>query len=403
MDRSNIGFALFLVLLLIAPGIPLSGTGTTASVSPAAVGLVAWFMLSPRLPVRVILSMPTLLALIGFSLYVLLGSLASGKPISIAYAIQYAFYTVAAGAMIPAYLIHRTRQDRQAEAWRILAWVGEIYLAGIIVSLWTGPLYQGHIESSGKAYGELTVPRGSGFAESVNAAAGIAAVFAALYLIAYRPSGRRPSFLLAVLGLAGLIATLSRSAIIAFAIAVCFLGVLMALRAVCVRGRIHGRLPVVPAALALLCGIVGVVSFELPIVEAAWQRLVLDQTVRWGDKPLAEQVLGSGFRSGNTSGGVFHTSHNFYIEALNDFGIIGVMIFVSILAVSLSRTAWYVVMRSSDRLSMFCVVGITTLAVHNMTQVFFYDAATLIFLILLLACSEVASSKFDRSTPIERR
>jgi hypothetical protein len=78
------GFAFFLGLLLLAPEIPVGplSSSVDASVSPAAAGLVVWFMLAPRLPVRAVLRMPTLMALLGFSIYVLLVSLRSGHLLS---------------------------------------------------------------------------------------------------------------------------------------------------------------------------------------------------------------------------------------------------------------------------------------------------------------------------------
>src|SRR5690606_15942337 len=154
MDRSDLGFAVFLTLLLLAPGFPVPGFAAKSSVSPAAAGLVVWFMLAPRLPLRAVLTMPTVLGLIGFSIYALLVSLASGSLLSIAYGAQYAFYAVLGGLLIPGYLVHKIRQGREAAAWRILAWVGAIYVAGIIVSYWTGPIwtFQG---PGGKHYGDL--------------------------------------------------------------------------------------------------------------------------------------------------------------------------------------------------------------------------------------------------------
>ena len=410
MDRPNLGFVLFLGLLLIAPEIPAAqlSPSVNASVSLAAAGLVVWLMLAPRLPLRVVLAMPTVLGLIGFSIYVLLVSLASGRLVSIAYASQYAFYAVLAGTIIPAYLVHKMRQGRQTEVWRILAWVGAIYVGGIILSVWTGPIYPSRVESISKHYGHFVIPRAFGFSESVNAAGGIAALLAAFYLFLYR-SSRRLSIVLPGLSVAALVLTLSRSAIAAFALAICVVAAILAFRAVCLRGRLGSlRLRLVPVALVLLGIVAGVVTYQQPIVAAAWERLVLDEgtvnqdvdirlahwkngIARWTDQPLVQQVVGAGFRSAPVGrGGVLLTSHNVYIEMLNDLGIIGLLIFLGILMVALMRLTRLILLDSNNNLAKFSLVGLIILILHNHTQVFFYEITIAVFLILLLTCGELA-------------
>jgi O-antigen ligase len=420
MDRPNLGFAIFLMLLLLAPKIPVGGFDTDTNVSVGAAGFVMWLMLAPRLPLRVVLAMPTVLGLIAFAVYILLVSLASGRLVSVAYAAQYACYAIAAGVLIPAYLVHRTRQGRQAEAWRILAWVGGIYLVGILLSLWTGPIYPHQVGMAVKHYGSVDILRGAGFAESANAAGGIAAVLAAFYLLLYRPA-RRMSLLLSVLALAGLIATLSRSAMIAFAGALFVLGVLLALRALLVRGTVRLRLPVIPLALLVIGISAAALSFQHPTVSAAWQRLVLDEerlahdvdkrldhwldgAETWADKPVVEQMAGSGFRSGgaNEFRGTHRSAHNAYVEMLNDFGLAGLLILLATLIVALCRATYAVLTQPDDRLSMFCLVGLSALMVHNATQVFFYSVVTLTFLIVLLTCGELARQEQRRRRPDRR-
>lgn len=409
MDRPNIGFGLFLVLLLIAPQVPVGGFDARVNVPLGAAGLVLWLMLAPRLPMRAVLSMPTILGLIAFSLYAWLVSFYSGRLIAIEYGAQYAFYAVVGGVLIPAYVVHRTRQGRQAEVWRILAWVGAIYLGGIIVSLWTGPIYPHQVGYADKLYGSLLIPRGTGFSDGANAAGGISAVLATLYLFLYRPSGRRP-LLLAVLGVAGMIATLSRSAMAAFGAAICVAAVVVVLHAVLVRGTVRLRLPLVPTALLSLGIIVGVVSFQQPIVAAAWQRLVLDQVQRendvnlrlqiweghasaWTGKSFANQLAGSGFKSSGVIQGTtaYHTAHNAYLEILNDFGIVGLLIFGAAVTVALLKALYYSLMQPDNKLAMFCLTGLVVLAVHDLAEIFFYNMGVLSLLIILLTCGELAN------------
>jgi hypothetical protein len=411
MDRPNLGFALFLALLLIGPSIPVPGLAVTASLSPAAAGLVVWFMLAPRLPVRAVLTMPTVLGLIGFSIYVLLVSMVSGRLISITYALQYTFYTVLGGVLIPAYLVHKLRQGRELEAWRVVAWVGAIYAAGIIVSLWTGPIYSFQ-DAGGKHYGSLLILRAHGFSESVNAAGGIAALISVFYLFLYPPS-RLQSAVLASLSVTGLVLTLSRSAIVAFTLAVCVLGALLVFRALFLRGKVGRlRLRLVPVGFVALVIVAGIASYQQPMVAAAWERLVLDQEYldrdvdtrlehwsegaeRWANLSPAEQTIGAGFRGGavHVSRGTFITAHNVYLEMLGDFGIIGLLTFLAVLAASTIGATRLILLRPKESLARFCFCGLVILIVHNMTEVFFYDMATLIWLILLLTCNELAGRR----------
>src|SRR5690606_38378891 len=89
--------------------------------------------------------------------------------------------------------------------------------------------------------------------------------------------------------------------------------------------------------------------------------------------------------------GVYISSHNAYIEMLNDFGLLGVIIFISTLTAGLLRALYLVLTHRNCTLAAFCVVGLTAMAVHNATQVFFYSTATMVMLILLLTCGELAA------------
>ena len=411
MDRSNLGFAVFLVLLLLAPSVPVPGLAAAAGASPAAAGLIIWFMLASRLPLRAVLTMPTVLALIGFSVYALLVSLASGQLVSIMYALQYGFYTTAGGALIAAYLVHKLRQGRELEAWRILAWVGAIYAAGIIVSYWTGPIWSVR-GPGGKQYESLLIIRARGFSDSVNAAGGIAALFAAFHLFLY-PSSRLRSGMLAALSFTAMVLTLSRSAIIAFALAISMVAALLVFRAIFLRGKVGPlRLRLVPIGFILIGLVVGVVSSQQPMVVAAWERLIgneeyLDRDIewrlrhwgrgaeRWTELSPTQQMIGEGFRTGDVwSTGAYATAHNSYIEFLSEFGIIGLLMFVSILAASVLRSTWLILSYRDNPLTRFSCCGVMVLIIHNLTEVFFYDIATLIWLIVLLTCNELAGRRW---------
>ena len=116
---------------------------------------------------------------------------------------------------------------------------------------------------------------------------------------------------------------------------------------------------------------------------------------RWADLSPTEQILGAGFRSVgvNRWSGRIISSHNFYLEILSDCGLIGLVIFLFIIIGSVMKTAWLIVQNPNDSLARFCWCGLLILAIHNMTEVFFYDIPTLIWLILLLTCSELAGRR----------
>ena len=217
----------------------------------------------------------------------------------------------AAGALIPAYILHSERQGRLAEVWRVVAWVGAIYLGGIIVSLWTGPIYPYQVASGGKIYGSFVIPRGSGFSQSVNAAGGIrrgarhvllvsVSTLGAPLVAAERARPRGPGWDLVQ----------ERSGRL-------WRGGLRVGQSSGSAPHIDtGRRARAPAPALLLRSlpsaaiIAGVVSFQQPIVAAAWQRLLLDREQQttdvdtrlqiwqghasaWASKDFADQLTGS--------------------------------------------------------------------------------------------------------------
>lgn len=405
MTRHDFGFALTLALLLLAPGIPF-GAGF---VSVAGFGFVLWFLLSADLPLLRFLRVPSLLGLIGFAIYALLVSMANAKPGAIVYAVQFGGYVLLASMLLPAYL---SDEGRRRNAWRIVAVIGGVYCIGLMVSIWSGPIYPWQANGWHKAYGDLQIARAMGFGESAGVAGGIAAVFACFAFFVYRRRERLVLPLI-VLTLASLLATGTRSAIAAFLAAVIMLAILGAVRPL-LGSPVTRRAMTMRAGTIVLCAAVPLVIIAATpafySMTPAVERLVLDDHHRTNDiamrlstwqeglnkwaarDEIAVQMFGAGFRSGGITArrGVYDTSHNAYIEALLDFGVVGLLLFGSFLLVTMVRFAGGLMRRPGQRMLAFAFTGLAVLVVHNGGQVFFWTPEVAVLMVLLLACGELA-------------
>lgn len=99
IKRDHLVFFIFLVLLLLAPEVPLGKLGfqlvpKMSTLSLGALGLAIWAFVSPQYITRInagVLWSDSLL-LVSFGWYAFIISLVSLRPIVIAYAAQYLFY-----------------------------------------------------------------------------------------------------------------------------------------------------------------------------------------------------------------------------------------------------------------------------------------------------------------------
>jgi O-antigen ligase len=269
----------------------------------------------------------------------------------------------------------------------------------------TGPLYAWQGDSQ-KLYHDIVIRRALGFSESPNLAGGIAATLALFSLLAYRP-GRR---ILGPLCVAGLMVTLSRGAIAGFLLALTAITLGVAFRPLIgapmskMRTAISTRTVVLCAAVPLL---ILLLWSSLAIILPVAERLALDDAYRshdiemrlnlwqaglrrwWNAYSLPQQLFGAGLKSGGYSGGTYSTSHSLYIEILLDFGAFGLMLFMALLIVSMARFTCALIRRPNHLLT-FALAGLVALITHNATEVFLYDPSSVIMLILLLTCGELA-------------
>lgn len=186
------------------------------------------------------------------------------------------------------------------------------------------------------------------------------------------------------------------------------------LRTLLGRGSVRLRIPLFPAALMAFAVLGAVASYQHPSVAAMWERLFLNEEAvledsdrrlqswagglrRWAANPTVDQLTGAGFRSLGVSGerGIYSTSHNVYVEMLNDFGLAGVLAFVAILGIAGLRALYLVLLYPDNRLARFCLVGLATLVANNITQTVFLGMESLSLLVVLLTCGEIATRRAD--------
>lgn len=411
----------FLGLLLLAPGIPLGGflgAPSMSSVSLGAVGIVLWAALgathrrSDRFGARLV---PAALLVI-FAIYALCISLLSSNLIAMAYSLQYAFYLIGAYILLRGYLSPGGRWGDSGA--RLLAFVAAIFAVGCIVSLWTGPIYKGEAGFAARQWGGLYIPQGVGFASSPNEAGGLLIVLTALVWFAVPRASRKLKALVFI----ALLATISRSAITAFALGIASLGALLVFRALVV-----GKVPKISLESALVLSLTLVVTSAIVImlafnrssghdglVSALAQgfgvgpdslvaediagRVTLWETGldTWLAGEWHKRVLGRGFRqSFDIAENVWRTPHNAYLAVLGDFGLVGLLLLLLPFVWFLFLCAQRIIKRGGTGAERGAWVAVVALLLHNMTEVFFYAPAimTLALLALLLFATETPASQ----------
>jgi O-antigen ligase len=234
-------------------------------------------------------------------------------------------------------------------------------------------------------------------------------MLACFAVFAYRRRRGRLSIVLIAVMLAGMLTTGTRGAIAAFLSAVLAVALLTALRPL-LGAPVVGVRPVSKRGVLSLGALVIAAFVAIPASMPAVDRLVLDDhhrtndiamrlanwqegLDRWADRDsLFAQLFGAGFRSGGFTEhkGIYDTSHNAYIEALLDFGAVGLLLFGTFLAVTLTRFSWGLLRRPNQRLLAFAITGLIVLVVHNGSQVFFWTPDIAVLMVLLLTCGELA-------------
>ena len=418
MLRDHIGFTLFMSLLLIAPKIPLKGHGGVerSSMSLGLAGLIIWFFAHPKklfLFPRMGASHPLLLLVI-FAIYAFVISLLSASIVSIAYAVQFLAYAVIGTILMRRYARSYIRADNR-RAGLIFFGIAVIYAIGIIISLFTGPIYRFQTFWTVRSWGGFRIQQGVGFSEGQNMAGAVVAFFIAACIYLYRGKNWKRWILLCLL-LFVLLTTLSRSAIISFVLALTIVLCLSNLRPFVQRGSIKVSVVkdagFVASALGLLIIIIvlGIYLINKSFLPAVLSGLGLSSEHdlfvsslvdrfhlwRWGlsswaSQNLLKMIFGGGFRSSMTisSYGTWHTAHNVYITILGDFGVVGLSIFLAALLGALWRYTRLFLTDKAGRFEKFGLMAVLALSIQNMTGEFFYSPVCLSLLIFTYAATIV--------------
>ena len=415
MLRNHLGFALFMSLLLIAPKIPLRipGGAERSTVSLGLAGLMIWFLACPKRPFsfpRISAWHPLFWILI-FAIYAFIVSLLSTNIVSIAYSVQFLFYAVIGTILMRRYARSFVSSNSRC-ARSIFFVIAVIYSVGMLISVFTGPIYPHQVLATHKHWGGFDIPQGVGFSEGQNMAAPVVIFFAAACIYVYRGKIWKKWILLSLL-LFALLATLSRGAIFSFIGTLGFVYCLDSMEPLVRRASVkvlvlkNIRFVALTFATLVITLIVAIHSTNKWLLPAILSGLGLtnqhsvvstDMAARfshwawglntWASGNLLKMVFGGGFRSSmliSANRGTWHTAHNVYITILGDFGIIGFVLFFGTLSAAFFRYARLFLTGKARGIEKFGLLVLLALSIDNMTGPYFYSPICLSLLIFTFA------------------
>lgn len=413
MSRNQIGFTLFMSLLLIAPKIPLRipGGAERSSVSLGIVGLVVWYLAYPKklfyFP-RIRISHP-LSWMIIFTIYAFIVSLLSINMVSIAYSVQFLLYVVIGTILMRKYG-HNFVSTNYRYAHSIFFAIAAIYSVAILISIFCGPIYP-HIalSSTHRRWAGITIQQGVGFSEGYNIAGAVVIFFLAACIYMYDRRIWKKWILLSLL-LFALLATLSRGAIFSFALALglvyCLDSVEPLVQRASIKVSVLKNIGFVISALSFLIILIGlgIYSVNKSVLIAILSGFGLgqqhsvvskDMAARfslwawgmdvWASGSLLRMVFGGGFRSSMTVGAAWKDAHNVYITILGDFGVVGLALFLAALFGAFFQYTRLFLTGKAGRIEKFGLMAMLALSIHNMTGPYFYSPICLSLLIFIFA------------------
>ena len=433
MRRDHILFFLFLALLFIAPQLPLSGSlnlPRTSSLSFGFIGLIIWVLASPRL----ILNAKKMswhlcmVFLIAFAFYTFLISAFSLNIISFLYAFQYLFYILFAILVLGSY-IHKAYQFGELDkVFGVFIFIGMIFSIGGLVSVFTGPIYPHQTLATMRHWEGASIQQGVGFAQSQNGAGGILITFLSAAIFVYPRNWRHQWLFITIIGVA-LLATLSRSAILSFAVGSFALISIWVLRILATRwfniGYSHKAARSVVYSLGILVTIVFALWFIYPSSQKVLSAvssgfgvggsetfyadigtrfgLWYEGLKNWWHYGSFDMLFGVGFRNSMILvDQVLRTPHNFYIAVLGNSGVFGLALFASALGIAiLDAICKILCKRNLYGIYPFLFLCLFGMSVHNMTGLFFYSTITVTVLVFCMVLLGV--SKYMNTDTIEKR
>lgn len=431
MIRDHIGFSSFLVFLLIAPKIPIhiAGGSERSSISLGFVGFIIWFLLCPnyllRFPKKK-LPLP-LIILVFFAFYAFLVSFMSTNLISLIYSVQFLFYTVACSVFFKKYFLKAKSCDSIGITLRIFFVIMVIYALGVLVSVLTGPIYPWQTIYTLRPWGGMWIRQGVGFSEAQNMAAEILLIFAAAAIYLYHGDSIKKTILI-ILSLAALFSTLCRSPIIAFLVAIAALLVLDFGCYLLLSFKIKKRALVDTSYLLIGILIFAIIAFSTLIVNeqlfsaifsgfnlgrggsaradlAKRVAIWTNSLVNWSSlNSVTAIIFGRGFRSSMgivSETGAWATSHNLFITILAEFGIIGLLIFISFFITSLLEFFSVLIKRNNvvaNSAARFGFLSVFAIMIHNLAGEFLYSPVLISMIILVVMLSYSMISERETRT-----
>jgi hypothetical protein len=123
----------------------------------------------------------------------------------------------------------------------------------------------------------------------------------------------------------------------------------------------------------------------------------------WIARSLPEQLIGQGFRGSlDSSAEVWGTFHNAYIGIMDDFGALGVTIFICAIFGSIVRLIYaglFSTFSNEERAALVTMVG---MALHNVTELFFYSPILMSMMILILVFANVRRADIQKEHHAKR-
>ena len=336
-------------------------------------------------------------------------------------ACPWGFHIVLGYLLLSAYLKKLATHDKLKVALDIMAFVFFIYSFGVIISVFTGPFYPWQVQFYGRTWGGVLITQGVGFSGGTNGAGAMLIVINSFFWFAYRHKGKL-SLILAAISFLALLLAVSRGAVFGYIIGVTFLYFLLILRILVRPHNSKEELRIVIGISSLLVVTVFLLLIIVSVPKLNYFRsLVLgfgitgteildsDLLTRFDlwkagikaylNNGFISQLIGKGFRNTDYVNelGAWITPHNFYINSLDDFGIIGTTLFIVSFAIFIIKAVSNILVSNGTKIFKFSFVAIIGLINMNMTEVFFYSTTLIIMtlLIFLLQSAYILSARKD--------
>lgn len=401
LHNSHFLFLTYLLVLLIAPKKTLSEGGS--SINFAIIVLFFWlaYNLFKYKDLKLNKSLPIILFLL-FTTLSLITSFITFKSVVIFNAIQFFLYATITSILFNKYLSNVVKENEFQTVIKIINFVGIIYSLGSIISLYTGPIYPFQVGDNQRFWGGIILQQGVGFGVNQNSVGGILVLL--LIICTFFINSRYKKYYISIYILA-ILSTISRSAYLCL-----FSGwaVFKLIQLISNRKLFNFRVGVKNLRntflLLIFISISAIWFFEVHkeyyealkigfnltngnINEQEGGRI--DQWTNgissWRNSSTLEFLIGKGFKnSSKIIDNKYISAHNLYIQYLSDMGLIGIIIFLCSISVFLVNLLRKIKGNTRNNIYYYCLFSITSLLVHNFTEVFLYGVEYITFFILIL-------------------